>query len=102
MKKRITAIFAVLAMLVSVAAPSAFAEESYISISTADELIELAYSKNKEDFKKNYRLENDIDMSAASDKRPMKAIGSYSGGSDDVAFEGDFDGAGYKISKLLY
>ncbi len=100
MKKRITAIFAVLAMLVSVAAPSAFAEESYISISTADELIELAYSKNKEDFKKNYRLENDIDMSAASDKRPMKAIGSYSGGSDDVAFEGDFDGAGYKISNL--
>ncbi len=74
------------------------AEENIIS--TAEQLISLAYSTDKADFSKDYRLSNDIDMSKADDERLMKAIGSYSGGSGDIAFNGTFDGDGHKIINL--
>lgn len=69
-------------------------------ISTAEQLISLAYSNDKSDLSKNYRLSNDIDMSQTDDERLMKAIGSYLGGSNDIAFSGTFDGDGHKIINL--
>ncbi len=97
-QKAVSAITA-MAMIFAIMPSFAFAEAE-IAIGTADELIALAYSSNNADFAKSYRLQNDIDMSEASDTRPMKAIGSYSGGSNDIAFTGSFNGDGHKLVNL--
>lgn len=86
-------------MLLTLSPCLSFAQEEII-INTADQIISLANSRNKEDFSKNYRLANDIDMLSAEDERPMKAIGSYSNSSSDIAFNGIFDGDGHKIINL--
>lgn len=100
MRKKLTALLVLVSLVISIIAPSVMAEENYIVISTADELIELAYSKDESDLKKDYCLNCDIDMNLASDTRPMKAIGSYGEGDKNVAFEGVFDGKGHKIINL--
>lgn len=99
MKKRVLSIMLSVVMVISLLPGLAHAG-SEVVISTAEQLISLAYSTDKTDFVKNYRLSSDLDMSKAEDKRPMKAIGSYSGGSYDVAFCGTFDGAGFQIINL--
>lgn len=100
-KKRMTAIIAAFVMTVSVLpcyAVEGAAEE--ILISNADQLIALAYSKDVRQMSGSYRMVNDIDMRQAEDRRPMKAIGTYSNGSEDIAFGGIFDGGGYRILNL--
>lgn len=97
-QKSFSALLAIAMTLTLIPCFAAAQEENVIS--TADELISLAYSVNKSDFSQSYRLANDIDMSQANDERIMKAIGSYSGGSDDIAFNGVFDGGGHKLINL--
>ena len=96
---KIISVILAIAMLLTLI-PSIIHAQEEITISVADELISLAYSTDKADFSKNYRLLNDIDMSETGDERIMKAIGSYSGGSNDIAFSGVFDGGGHKIINL--
>lgn len=98
-KKTLSAILAAV-MLLTLAPGFAVSAAEEVIISTAEELIALAYSSDESDFAKNYRMACDIDMSQAEDERPMKAIGSYSGGSGDIAFTGVFDGGGHKIINL--
>lgn len=98
-KNKLLSLLVACSMLISILPMSAFAAEENI-ISTAEQLISLAYSTDKADYSKKYRLSNDIDMSQTDDARLMRAIGSYSGGSNDIAFNGTFDGDGHKIINL--
>lgn len=99
LKQKSVSMITAIALMFAIIPSFAFAETEVV-ISSADELIALAYSTDKTDFAKNYRLQNDIDMSEITDERPMKAIGSYSGGSNDIAFAGSFNGNGHRIINL--
>ena len=87
-------------MVFSMLGLTSFAQSEAVTISTADQLIALAYSSDESTFAGSYRLGNDIDMKTATDGRRMKAIGSDRGGNQDIPFSGTFDGAGYKITNL--
>lgn len=101
LKKRVlSAVLAIMVMFTFVPSFTAVQAADETVITTAEQLISLAYSTDETDYAKNYRLANDIDMSQASDERLMKAIGSYSGGSNDIAFSGTFDGNGHRIINL--
>lgn len=100
LRKKMLSVFLAAMMTLAVVPFSSAQSADEIMISTAQQLISLSHSTDKADFSKNYRLANDIDMSQAEDARPMKAIGSYTGGSNDIAFNGTFDGDGYKIINL--
>lgn len=99
LKQRSLSMLMAVIMVFTLIPSFAFAEGEVI-ITSADDIIALAYSTDKTDFTKNYRLDCDIDMSDVTDERPMKAIGSYSGGSNDIAFTGSFDGNGHKLINL--
>lgn len=74
-------------------------ENSYVNITTADQLIELsnltADIEQKEAWSKNYRLANDINMADKTVDKLMKPIGSTQN-----PFSGIFDGNGFAISNL--
>lgn len=94
------AVLLVFLLVFSMPGLTPLAQSEAVAISSADQLIALAYSGEESAFAGSYRLENDIDMRTATDGRRMKAIGSDRGGNQDVPFSGIFDGAGYKITNL--
>ncbi len=101
LQKKAFSVFLTAIMLLTLLPCFAAAQaEDEVIITTAEQIISLAYSQNKDDFSKNYRLANDIDMTKSGDERPMKAIGSNSGGFGDFAFTGCFNGDGHKIINL--
>ncbi|MEA5004414.1 MAG: GLUG motif-containing protein [Christensenella sp.] len=70
-------------------------DQGFILISTPDEL--LALSDTSADLTKNYKLANDIDMTA----QVGKVIGKYNNGmAGEKAFTGIFDGNGHTVKNL--
>ncbi len=75
------------------------ADEDFVAISSANDLIELANitgeNAQKEAYKKNYRLTQDIVLTAKTTNKIMKSIGNAT-----VPFTGVFDGNGKRIQNL--
>ena len=106
--KRAFALLSAFAMMVTLLPAGAIAadtQDESIAITSADDLIALAYvgeqseTNAKQLLSKHYILTGDIDLKDATDPRPMKAIGTkkYSG---SLPFTGTFDGQGFAISSL--
>ena len=74
-------------------------ENDFISISTADQLVELttitSTDEQKQAWAKNYKLTADIDLTEKTTEKLMKSIGNST-----VEFTGIFDGNGHTISNF--